>query len=117
MAKTTQKSKPAPVSQGKKEIPKVIRILGHNIKVQRAKLKDGEYGEYTPFKKVIKISSDSNYEEACLTLLHESIHAALHLSGLSEMLPSSENGPDIEEAIVVCLEHALGHIVDIDKLK
>lgn len=119
MSQPATKKKPKAVTkiEPRPEIPKLIKVLGQTIKVQRAKLQEDEFGEYIQHKKIIKISIDSKYEEARLTLFHEACHAALHLSGLSEMLPSTQNGPDLEEAIIICLENAFGHIVDIDKLK
>ena len=98
-----------------KKIPTKIKIFGRTIKVVRAELKEHEFGEYEQHKYLIKISKKSDYEEARQTLFHEAIHAALHISGLSEMIPQEEK-QDLEEAIVICLENAFSDIVDIEKL-
>jgi len=100
----------------KKTLPTKINIFGRDILVRREEMKEGEFGEYEQHKYLIKISKRSDINEARQTLFHEAIHAALHISGLSMVLPDND-GIDLEEAIVVCLENAFGHLIDVDKFK
>lgn len=102
-----------------KTLPKKVSILGRPVTVVREDMKDGEYGEYIQHKYLIKVSKSSNIDEAMNTLFHECVHAALHISGLSQMIPQAadDNSPDLEEALVVMLESAFSHVIDINKLK
>jgi hypothetical protein len=64
--------------------------------------KEKSYGETQGFERLIKIKDSLKGEVYEATLMHEIIHAILHTSGISEML-----GEELEEAIVVSLEHGL----------
>ena len=99
-----------------KSLPTKINIFGKTVSVVRVEMKDGEFGEYEQHKRIIKINKKSAQEEAFETLFHEAIHAALHISGLSAMLPVDKK-VDLEEAIVTCLENAFSDAIDVDKLR
>ena len=85
--------------------PRVITICGHKIKIRVVKeLVDGSidlYGAYNGDTKTIFLKKDPNWK---LTLFHEMIHCALHLTGAGEGLTLSK-----EEAICISLENSLGH--------
>lgn len=92
-------------------IPQKIRILGQDITISRKDMKEGDYGEYLEYKCQININKTLGYEEAVATLVHEAIHAALHISGQSQHLSMK-----LEEGIVICLENAFSHAVNINNL-
>lgn len=78
-----------------------LKIMGQNIKVKREKLDDGDYGDYKEY--VIRISSSLvDIDEVRSTLLHESMHAILHVTGHSERFRNND-----EEALVWALETGL----------
>lgn len=82
-----------------------LKIMGQNIKVKREKLEDGLYGDYKDY--VIRISNslvDINVIRS--TLLHESMHAILHVAGHAQRLEVND-----EEALVWALEHGLYPII------
>lgn len=82
-----------------------MEILGHLFLVERALLKKNEFGKCKPSKKLIQIDPEKHdtQDEVDATLLHETIHAALFISGITNVIKTEEE----EEAIVVALEHAL----------
>lgn len=86
--------------------PTDISIMGINFKIIHKKLPKDHYGETDLNKRQIAISSaitdDDVYED---TLLHEIIHAVLGVTGQSERL--EEN---VEESLVVALEHGLSRL-------
>jgi hypothetical protein len=61
-----------------------------------------EVGESNAMERTIKIRADQKGDVLERTLLHEVIHAALGVGGVSEVLHGKA-----EEAVVVCLENAL----------
>lgn len=86
------------------KLPDVIHVLGVPFTVEwNAPISEEDYGETKIFARSIRIgqSCDSS-EKRASTLLHELIHAALGTAGHDEIL-----GDKTEEALVVCLEHAL----------
>jgi hypothetical protein len=80
-------------------MPKYISILGKRIQIKQVGLEEN-HGEYHASPRVIKI--DSSCTDKYETLFHESLHAALEISGLRETM---QNGQ--EEAVVRCIENAL----------
>jgi hypothetical protein len=103
-------------------VPSKVRIFGKVIHVFREDMPKEEFGEYHQHEYKITISKRLGTDDALHTLFHECIHAALHISGLSEMLPGpngsdDDKTADLEEAIVTCLENALYDMVDIEKIR
>jgi len=90
------------------KLPTSIRVLGVPFTIEwDAELSGDDYGESNVFERRIRIgASCDNAEKRATTLLHELIHAALGTAGHDELL-----GDSTEEAIVVCLEHALMPLV------
>lgn len=97
-------------------LPERVLILGRPVTVRRPEMAAGDFGEYHQHQYLIDVAAQLEQESAERTLVHECLHAALHISGISEMIPRDEK-TDLEEALVVCLENALGHAVDLDKLR
>jgi hypothetical protein len=99
MAKCSVFNRPRP--------PRVVYICGHRIIVKTvAKLVDGSTdlaGAYNGDTKTIYLL---RHKDWAMTLWHECIHAALHLTGAGEGLSLTK-----EETIVVALENALGPLV------
>jgi len=88
----------------KTPLPASILVMGVPFTVEwDVALSDGDYGESNVFERRIRIgTSCDNAAKRATTLLHELIHAALGTAGHDQLL-----GDNAEEAIVVCLEHAL----------
>ena len=106
------------MSSRKKQLPPKINILGKDIRVLKEKIKkeEGEakiFGEFNDSKMLIKINPKLTPHEEKITLFHEAVHAALHVSGLTHLLPSDGK---LEEALVRVMEHAFAHAIDIHKL-
>ncbi len=101
------------------KLPKKVKVLGRTITVVRGPMKEEEFGEYKQHKYQITINNKLNHTEAMQTLFHEILHASLHISGISQLIPvpadGEDTGVDLEEGIVVCLENAISHAVDIKK--
>lgn len=88
-----------------------MNILGLNISVKLKNLKS-VFGEFKGDSRCIEIDKSQSIDEQVSTLFHEMIHAALFVSGHSEMLKLKH-----EEAIIRALEHGLIEYVDKNKLK
>lgn len=84
-------------------LPETLVILGEEFQVLKAKMKDA-VGDTQPGHRKIRIdcSQHDSQDEVDSTLLHETIHAILHIAGVSNLIKEKE-----EEAIVVALEHGL----------
>ena len=78
--------------------PKTITIAGVPFKIQYKQMND--YGLCDIDKKVITIRESLSNQETLETILHESLHACLALSGLSYLL----NNEDTEEALIRCID-------------
>ena len=103
-------------------VPTKVLIFGKVISVSREDMPRDEFGEYHQHEYRITISKRLSPEDALHTLFHECIHAALHISGLSAVIPGPRDNDDmdtvdLEEAIVTCLENALYDMVDLDKIR
>ena len=75
-------------------IPPTIDVGGIEFKVVLSKIKD--FGDMDIDTKTIRVRADLKPEEAFDTLMHETIHAALAVSGLTNILDDD----NLEEAIV-----------------
>lgn len=97
------------------KFPTKVSVLGtiYTVKYLVPRSMDGNLGSTDTDAKLIKIRKPTpdTIEIAQSTLLHEMIHAALHQSGLSQLL-SEKN----EEAIVRMLEDFMFPLTDTDKL-
>tara|TARA_R100001198_G_C5198767_1_gene188612 strand:+ start:572 stop:880 length:309 start_codon:yes stop_codon:yes gene_type:complete len=78
--------------------PKTITIAGVPFKIQYKQMND--YGLCDIDKKVITIRESLSNQETLETILHESLHACLAVSGLSYLL----NNEDTEEALIRCID-------------
>jgi hypothetical protein len=87
--------------------PTTVSILGKEFKIQYPKkIDDGHtHGVTMGDSRLIKIASSSDDELFEDTLLHETIHAILYTSGVSEMLDER-----LEEAIVIAIENGLSQL-------
>ena len=74
----------------------------------------GIYGDCSVSEKKIRIHQTQSVEAAKHTLWHEAIHAALGLSGITELL--DDKNVNLEEAVVRCIEHAFSDVVNLDLL-
>ena len=86
----------------RKNLPRSVKVLGHTIPIKVVEhLEDGGnelLGAYNAETKTIFLLKGCDRS----VLLHEIIHAILHLSGASEGLTMSK-----EESICLSLEHGL----------
>ena len=78
--------------------PKSISIAGVMFKIQYKSIND--YGLCDIDKKLITIRDTLTAQETLETILHESLHACLAVSGLSYLL----NNEDTEEALIRCID-------------
>ncbi len=78
--------------------PKSISIAGVPFKIQYKLIED--FGACDIDKKLITIRESLSNQETLETILHESLHACLALSGLSYLL----NNEDTEEALIRCID-------------
>tara|TARA_Y100001937_G_scaffold123381_1_gene186129 strand:- start:1585 stop:1887 length:303 start_codon:yes stop_codon:yes gene_type:complete len=78
--------------------PKSISIAGVTFKIEYKSIND--YGLCDIDKKVITIRDSLSNQDTLETLLHESLHACLAVSGLSYLL----NNEDTEEALIRCID-------------
>tara|TARA_R100001463_G_scaffold66915_2_gene120563 strand:+ start:10 stop:330 length:321 start_codon:yes stop_codon:yes gene_type:complete len=79
--------------------PKQILIAGIAFKIQYKPIND--FGLCDIDKKTITIRETLSNKETLETLLHESLHACLAVSGLSYLLDNEET----EEALIRCIDH------------
>ena len=78
--------------------PKSISIAGVPFKIQYKPIND--FGLCDIDKRIITIRQTLTNKETLETILHESLHACLALSGLSYLL----NNEDTEEALIRCID-------------
>lgn len=79
--------------------PKSIQIAGIAFRIQYRAIND--YGLCDIDKKLITIRKTLTNQETLETILHESLHACLAVSGLSYLLDNEET----EEALIRCIDH------------
>ena len=79
--------------------PKSISIAGVLFKIQYKSIND--FGLCDIDKKVITIRESLSNQETLETILHESLHACLAVSGLSYLLDSDQ----VEESLIRCIDH------------
>lgn len=90
-----------------RKIPTEVKILGIPFKI---KIVDDleDYGETNGPENVIKLNKKFSRDKMESTLLHELVHAALYVSGLSQVLDDK-----MEEGIAICVENALNSVVEV----
>ena len=90
---------------------KTINILGVEFKIIYMNLEsEGLFGDCNVGTRTIRIGSNHPPETQHSTLWHECIHAAIGVAGLNNLLTT-----ELEEALVICLEHAFNDHVDLMK--
>jgi hypothetical protein len=83
--------------------PTSITVGGVPFKITYpAKMDEGQVGESNAMERTIQIKSNQKGDEFERTLLHEVVHAAMGISGVSELFDEK-----VEEAVVICLENSL----------
>lgn len=92
-------------------LPSHVFIMGHKIPVIVRRLTDAQ-GEFCLETRTIRISLKHDVDKVHLTLFHESVHAALYLSGQAELLSEKH-----EEAIVLLMENAFAGWIAKDILR
>lgn len=80
----------------------IVNILGTDYTVKIVKMGKDDYGDCDTDKKVIRLNRRK--DQKAESLVHEVIHGALHESGLTNVLHTTEG---LEEAIVRAVEHGL----------
>tara|TARA_R110000744_G_C19320230_1_gene557571 strand:+ start:197 stop:508 length:312 start_codon:yes stop_codon:yes gene_type:complete len=83
------------------QLPATIMVGDIEFKIVIKKMKD--YGDMDIDKKIIRIREGLSKEESFDTMMHEVTHAALAISGLSNIL----DDPNVEEAIVRVADYIL----------
>ena len=82
-------------------LPSTVMVGGIEFKIVLKKIKD--FGEMHMDKKTIYIRKGLSPEESFDTMMHEVNHAALSISGLSDIL----NDDNMEEALVRLADYIL----------
>ncbi len=98
------------------KLPRKVLIFGKEFEVVVTNLK-GLHGDCDEDKYIIRLHQNLDIDTARKTLFHETIHAALAVSGHKYMLEDKDGDGKHEEALVRMLEQAFYHIVDVDKLQ
>lgn len=81
--------------------PKEIIIAGRRFKIIYRLIED--YGRFDYERQIIIIRESLNEREVFQTIIHESFHAMLYISGVSFAIDSEK----IEEAIIRCFDNFL----------
>jgi hypothetical protein len=87
--------------------PKQVMILGRRVKLQFTDLQDGDFGEFSELPLTIKIQQGLSPEIIPQVLIHEMVHAALAISGIS----TYQLEANVEEAICTVMETAVPDIM------
>ena len=85
----------------KKYAPTLIEVGGINFKIIYKELED--FGQMDFDKKTIYIRKGMSSEDNFDTLMHEVLHAALSVSGISYVIDEDK----LEEGIIRCVDHLL----------
>lgn len=87
--------------------PKQIKILGRRVKLQFTHIEDA-YGEFSELPHTIKIQEGLSPEILPQVLIHEMVHAALAISGIS----THHINESVEEQICTVMETAVPDIMN-----
>ena len=101
----------SPVLAATKQLPSSVMVLGTKYRVvmdARRLAKADEYGETDLILRLITVDEGQDYRRRVSTLVHEWVHACLHVSGLSQIMSEVEG---LEEGTVVMLENALEQLL------
>jgi hypothetical protein len=92
----------------KKEFPTSIRLLGQKFRIELVDAvdEDGSDGEMYGQMHRIRISKHLDTNRKWKVLLHESVHAILHVNGVGNKLDG-----DIEEVIAQSLEYGISQLL------
>ena len=103
------------MSNNKTEKPDIVslKILGKTFQISYGKMPN-LHGECNGPEYKIKISNKLSDQMIKQVIFHEAVHGALYVSGLSEILDGKDE--KLEEALVVAMENAFGHAIDLSKL-
>jgi Zn-dependent peptidase ImmA (M78 family) len=86
----------------KPQLPEKLLILGIPFRVEKVKLEEDLAGETVGIYRRIQVNSDLTRRQAWSTLVHEWVHAVLHVNGVSSVIPEQ-----VEEIIAQSIEHSL----------
>lgn len=90
-----------------KSAPKQVRILGRRVKLQFVAGMEDHYGEFTELPHTIKIREGLSPDVLPQVLIHEMVHAALAISGIS----TYQIDEAAEEQICTVMETAIPDIM------
>lgn len=88
-----------------KKLPKTVAVAGTELEID-IRPKFEHMGEFLHDRRTIVINGSYPLEAQWQTLFHETLHAALYLSGQAEGLTGAK-----EEAIVIAIENSLWPII------
>lgn len=89
-----------------KSQPKQVLIMGRKVKLQFCDL-DGDFGQFTELPHTIKIQQGLDAATVQRVLIHEMVHAALAIGGVSEYQINAK----VEETICTLMETAVPDIM------
>lgn len=96
------------------DIPTVLLVGQNPILVKVKKMPKDEYGEYEEWNRQININVNQPTHMLKDTLIHEWLHAVIHMSGVSALLEDREG---LEEALVRAVTSAILPAIDVEKLR
>lgn len=76
--------------------------MGIPFRVEKVQFDEDLAGETVGMYRRIQVSGDLTRRQAWSTLVHEWVHAVLHVNGVSSVVPE-----EVEEIIAQSIEHAL----------
>lgn len=77
-------------------------VMGIPFRVEKVQFDEDLAGETVGMYRRIQVSGDLTRRQAWSTLVHEWVHAVLHVNGVSSVVPE-----EVEEIIAQSVEHAL----------
>jgi len=86
--------------------PKSLLVAGHKLAIEYRKDLD-DFGQFNVDRMTIIIRDSLNPKETLSTIIHESVHAILALSGLSYLIDDESK----EEALVRAIDYLLIPII------
>jgi Zn-dependent peptidase ImmA (M78 family) len=95
-----------PITNNPEYRPKEIRIAGKRFKIVYEISED--FGRFDYEKQIVFIRENLSQREIFQTLIHESFHIALWVSGVSFAIDSER----IEEALIRCFDNFLLSVIE-----
>lgn len=77
-------------------------VMGIPFRVEKVQFEEELAGETVGMYRRIQVSGDLTRRQAWSTLVHEWVHAVLHVNGVSSVIPD-----EVEEVIAQSVEHAM----------